>query len=65
MKTISLRVEGMSCGHCVKTVKDALEAVTGVQRAEVGIGRADVQVADDVDRAALIDALAREDYAAA
>jgi copper chaperone CopZ len=34
MKTI-LHIEGMSCGHCVQHVKDALESVAGVKTAEV------------------------------
>nr|VFJ75339.1 MAG: hypothetical protein BECKFW1821C_GA0114237_10727 [Candidatus Kentron sp. FW] len=30
---LTLRVSGMSCGHCAKSVQDALEAVNGVDRA--------------------------------
>ena len=36
MKTI-LQIEGMSCEHCVRHVKEALEAVTGVKSAEVSL----------------------------
>jgi Cu+-exporting ATPase len=40
-----LTVEGMSCQHCAKRVKEALEAVSGVAKAEVDLGkkRADVE----------------------
>jgi copper chaperone len=27
MKQVTLRVEGMSCGHCVKTIEGALKEV--------------------------------------
>ncbi len=30
-------VEGMSCGHCVNHVKEALEELKGVQSAEVDL----------------------------
>jgi copper chaperone len=42
MTTATLRIEGMSCGHCVKAVTEALEGVDGVERATVDLqaGRA-------------------------
>jgi len=36
MKTI-LNIEGMSCAHCVKHVKEALESLAGVKSAEVSL----------------------------
>jgi copper chaperone len=33
-----LKVEGMSCMHCVGRVKKALDALKGVQSADVQIG---------------------------
>ncbi len=49
---MKFNVEGMTCGHCQKAVKDALEGIPGVDSAKVdwqeGIalvhGSADVQV---------------------
>jgi len=38
-----VRVEGMSCQHCVRAVFTALAGVDGVTRAEVGIGRVEVE----------------------
>lgn len=35
--TTTLKIEGMSCGHCVKHVKDALEEINGVKGAEVSL----------------------------
>ncbi|MGH7507535.1 MAG: heavy-metal-associated domain-containing protein [Longimicrobiales bacterium] len=45
MKTVTLRVEGMSCGHCLAAVTRALESVEGVRTANVdlGAGRAVVE----------------------
>ena len=36
MKT-TLKIEGMSCDHCVKHVKEALETVEGVTSAKVSL----------------------------
>ncbi len=36
MKT-ELKIDGMSCGHCVASVKSALESVAGVDKAEVSL----------------------------
>ena len=33
----TIKVEGMSCGHCVMRVKKAIEAVEGVRKAEVDL----------------------------
>jgi copper ion binding protein len=45
-----LKVEGMSCQHCVASVKEALEEVKGVQQVEVNLegGWAKVKHAADV-----------------
>ena len=34
---LTLPVTGMTCGHCVQSVKNALEAVPGVRSAEVSL----------------------------
>ena len=43
MKKI-LIVEGMSCGHCEKAVKNALSEVDGVENVLVNLGEKEVQV---------------------
>lgn len=43
MKTQSLTIGGMSCGHCVMSVRRALESIDGVTVDEVRIGQATVQ----------------------
>lgn len=40
MKTFKLKVEGMSCGHCVRAVTEALQGAPGVEVDEVQIGTA-------------------------
>jgi copper ion binding protein len=49
MKTI-LKIDGMSCEHCVKHVTEALEGVAGVNSAKVNLKKnsAEVKHGDDV-----------------
>ncbi len=37
METVTLQVEGMSCGGCVKSVTNVLTALPGVAKAEVSL----------------------------
>jgi len=39
METIVLKVNGMSCGGCVKSVTGVLEALAGVSKADVSLER--------------------------
>jgi len=43
MNTLSMTIDGMSCGHCVTAVRKALEAARGVEVEEVTIGSASVR----------------------
>lgn len=45
MATATLKVTGMTCQHCVRTVRETLEAQDGVQRADIDLpaGRAKVE----------------------
>lgn len=38
MKEASIRVEGMSCQHCVMRVKKALDSLNGIINSDVQIG---------------------------
>ncbi len=40
MKTEELKIEGMSCGHCVMSVRKELERLQGVRVESVEIGKA-------------------------
>ena len=44
METMTMRIGGMSCGHCVKAVRDALAEVPGVQVERVNVGSATVRI---------------------
>ena len=35
MQTVTLNIDGMTCGGCVKSVTRLLEGVEGVEKAEV------------------------------
>jgi len=43
VKTVELKIEGMTCGHCVMSVKKELGKVAGLTVQNVEIGRALVQ----------------------
>ncbi len=42
MERVTMTIDGMSCGHCVKQVARALNAVEGVQVEQVTVGTATV-----------------------
>jgi copper ion binding protein len=46
MKTI-LKIEGMTCEHCVAHVKKALESLTGVKAADVNLKKKSAKVNHD------------------
>ena len=47
MEKTKLKIRGMSCQHCVKTVKDALTALDGVQSAKVNLRKGEAIVRFD------------------
>ena len=58
--TISLALDGLSCGHCVKRVKEALEQRDDVDQADVTLQEA--QVTGHADAAALIATVEQAGY---
>ena len=42
MSEISFKIDGMSCQHCVASVKKAVDSVEGVSSSEVTVGAAQV-----------------------
>jgi copper chaperone CopZ len=65
MKTVELDVTGMTCGHCVATVRSALTVVEGVRSVEVSLpGRAVVQADDALDPQTLVGAVEGAGYQA-
>ena len=43
MASLTLHIEGMSCGHCVNAVNRGLASVPGLQIVKVTMGRADLE----------------------
>lgn len=61
--TTTLKVTGMSCGHCVGAVRRALESVPGVKVETVEIGAATVTYDPAATaREALVDAIEEAGY---
>ena len=60
-----LRIQGMSCQHCVRAVFTALAAVHGITRADVRIGSVDVEHDGTVTVDQLREAIAVAGYAIA
>ncbi|MDP2698063.1 heavy-metal-associated domain-containing protein [Thalassospira sp.] len=54
---LHLKVEKMSCGHCVQAVTKAVENVTGVEKADVDLAKGEVTITGNADIAALIAAI--------
>ncbi len=42
MSEITLKIEGMSCQHCVMSVKKAIDGTDGVSSSDVSVGTAKV-----------------------
>lgn len=61
MKT-TLKISGMSCMHCVMSVKNALKTVPGLKSMDVTIGQAIVETEGPVDQAVLKEAIEEEGY---
>lgn len=59
-----LNVEGMTCGHCEKAVKEALQSVPGSERVEVDLASGGAVVEGPADLQTLIRAVEQEGYRA-
>ena len=60
----TMKIEGMMCPHCEATVRKALEALDGVEKAEVSHekGTAVVTLSSEVDNGLLKKAVEDKDY---
>jgi len=67
METVELKVEGMDCDGCVKSVTRMLAGLPGVQKADVSLAQASAKVTYDpskVDLAQMKKAVERAGYKA-
>ncbi|MCX8027006.1 MAG: heavy-metal-associated domain-containing protein [Thermodesulfovibrionales bacterium] len=59
----TIKIEGMSCQHCVKRVKNALEVIKGIKSLDVSIGEATLQFDDSlVDETVIKNAILNAGY---
>ncbi len=65
MSTITLNIEGMTCGHCQKAVIEALQGVQGVEQVEVDLESGKAVVQGSADAQQLVAAVEDEGYDAA
>ena len=49
MNNMEVKIEGMSCDHCVKHVKEALLKVKGVKKADVSLKNNSAVIQGDFD----------------
>ncbi|OSQ38975.1 heavy-metal-associated domain-containing protein [Thalassospira mesophila] len=61
---LKLKVEEMSCGHCVKAVTEAANTVPDVDKVEVDLEGGLVTVTGNADSAAVISAISEAGYPA-
>lgn len=67
MATTTLKVDGMTCGHCVQAVTKALKGTEGVSNAQVDLQAGRAQVEYDESRTeprALAEVVTEEGYTA-
>ena len=67
MTTTTLKVTGMTCGHCVRAVTDAIGALDGVQSTDVQLDQGRATVVYDETRVTsrdLVGAVLEEGYTA-
>lgn len=63
MANIILKIEGMSCRHCVMNVKKAVDAIRGVKSSDVSVGSANITYDETTaDRKILVDSIQSAGY---
>lgn len=63
MKT-QLKIEGMSCQHCVRAVAEVINQAAGVEASEVTVGEATITHPDNLDWTAILANLEEEGFKA-
>ncbi|MGC7560965.1 heavy-metal-associated domain-containing protein [Pasteurella sp. PK-2025] len=53
MQHITLKIEGMHCGGCVKTVERVLQALEGVQQVKVSLEKACADIQYDANHVSI------------
>lgn len=55
MKTV--KIKGMSCGHCTSSVKEALEKLDGISDVNVNLDKGEAEYSGEVDQTRIKDAI--------
>ena len=64
MERMTMKIDGMTCGHCVSAVDKALRKVDGVSVEKVDIGSATVSFdSNEVSEARISEAVSDQGYA--
>lgn len=58
------KVQGMSCGHCVRAITQAVQARDPAAEVQVDLGAGEVRVASRLPAEQVIEAITEEGYAA-
>ena len=65
-ETVELKVDGMTCDHCVRAVTEAISGVAGVAEARVDLNAGSATLTGEgVDLEAVVAAIVEEGYEAA
>ena len=63
MAEITLKIEGMTCQHCVMAVKKAVDSISGVSSSDVEIGSAKITYDEsNADKGAITAAIENAGY---
>ncbi|HDR4423250.1 TPA: copper chaperone CopZ [Bacillus cereus] len=58
MEQLTLKVEGMSCGHCVNSIESSVKELNGVEQVKVQLAEGTVEVTIDSTAVTLKDIVA-------
>jgi len=58
----TLKIEGMSCGHCKAAIEKALKAVPGVTNAAVDLAKKEAVITGSTNRSELVKAVEDAGY---
>ena len=63
MADTTLKIDGMTCQHCVMSVKKAIDSVSGVSSSDVSIGSAKIAYDENAtDKEAFVSAIQNAGY---
>lgn len=48
---MTVKIQGMSCGHCVTSVENALKPIAGIKGLKVELGKATFAITQKIDQA--------------